>query len=53
MVMLDRDNNLKPCLAEDLRWIDERTIEFKLRKATFHNGEEFQRGGSEVELGSL
>jgi peptide/nickel transport system substrate-binding protein len=42
LVSLDTDNNLAPCLAEDLRWVDDRTIEFKLRKGvTFHNGEEF------------
>jgi len=42
LVALDKDNNLVPCLAEDWRWIDERTIEFKLRRGVFfHNGEEF------------
>ena len=41
LVMLDKDNNWVPCLAQDLRWVDERTIEFKLRRGvTFHNGEE-------------
>ena len=42
LVTLDKDNNLVPCLAEDWRWIDDRTIEFKLRRGVFfHNGEEF------------
>ena len=42
LVALDKDNNWVPCLAEDWRWMDERTIEFKLREAVkFHNGEKF------------
>jgi len=42
LVMLDRDNNFVLCLAEGWRWIDERTIEFRLRRGvTFHNGEVF------------
>jgi peptide/nickel transport system substrate-binding protein len=42
LVTLDSDNKVVPCLAEDWRWIDERTIEFKLRQGvTFHNGEKF------------
>jgi peptide/nickel transport system substrate-binding protein len=42
LVTLDKDNNVVPCLAKDLRWIDERTVEFKLRQdVTFHNGENF------------
>jgi ABC-type transport system substrate-binding protein len=42
LVTLDSDNNTVPCLAEDWRWVDDRTIEFELRKGvTFHNGEEF------------
>lgn len=42
LVRLDNDNKVAPCLAEDWRWIDEKTIEFKLRQgATFHNGEKF------------
>jgi len=42
LVTLDRNNNYVPCLAEDWRWIDGQTIEFKLRRGvTFHNGEEF------------
>jgi ABC-type transport system substrate-binding protein len=40
LVALDKDNNFVPCLARDWRWIDDRTIEFKLRGAVrFHNGE--------------
>jgi len=42
LVTLDKDNNFVPCLAESWRWIDERTIEFKLRQGvTFQNGEKF------------
>jgi peptide/nickel transport system substrate-binding protein len=42
LVTLDKDNNVVACLAEDWRWINDRTIEFRLRKGvTFHNGEEF------------
>jgi peptide/nickel transport system substrate-binding protein len=42
LVTLDRDNNYVPCLAEDLRFIDDRTVEFRLRKGVrFHNGAEF------------
>ena len=42
LVTLDKDNNFVPCLAEGWRWIDERTIELKLRKGViFHNGESF------------
>jgi peptide/nickel transport system substrate-binding protein len=41
-VTLDKDNNFIPCLARDWRWIDKRTIEFKLRRGViFHNGQEF------------
>jgi peptide/nickel transport system substrate-binding protein len=42
LVTLDKDNNWVPCLAKDWRWVDDRTIEFKLRQGvTFHNGEQF------------
>ena len=42
LVMLDKDNNFVPCLAEDWKWIDERTIEFRLRRGVFfQNGEPF------------
>jgi peptide/nickel transport system substrate-binding protein len=41
-VILDKDNNFVPCLAESWRWIDERTIEFRLRRGvTFQDGEKF------------
>ena len=40
LVTLDNDNNFIPCLAESWNWIDDRTIEFKLRRGVFfHNGE--------------
>ena len=42
LVALDKDKNWVPQLAEDWRWIDERTIEFKLRHGVkFQNGEDF------------
>jgi peptide/nickel transport system substrate-binding protein len=42
LVTLDKDNNVVPCLAESWRWIDERTIEFRLRRGvSFHSGEPF------------
>ncbi|NIS70721.1 MAG: hypothetical protein GTO12_17780 [Proteobacteria bacterium] len=42
LVELDKDSNFVPCLAEGWRWIDERTIEFRLRRGvSFHNGETF------------
>ena len=42
LVTLDDKNNYVPCLAEDWRWVDDHTIEFKLRRGVlFHNGEEF------------
>lgn len=42
LVELDKDNNFVPCLAESLKWIDERTIEFSLRRGvSFQNGEPF------------
>jgi peptide/nickel transport system substrate-binding protein len=42
LVAIDKDNNYVPGLAEDWRWVDDRTIEFRLRRGvTFHNGEEF------------
>jgi peptide/nickel transport system substrate-binding protein len=41
LIRKDKDGKLVPSLAEDWRWVNDRTIEFKLRKAvTFHNGEE-------------
>jgi peptide/nickel transport system substrate-binding protein len=42
LVTVDKESHLVPCLARDWRWINDRTIEFKLRRGvTFHNGEEF------------
>ena len=42
LVSLDKNNNVVPALAKDLRWIDETTIEFRLREdVRFHNGEKF------------
>ena len=42
LVELDKDNNFVPCLAESWKWIDERTIEFSLRRGvSFQNGEPF------------
>jgi peptide/nickel transport system substrate-binding protein len=42
LVTTDKDNKFIPCLAEDWRWIDDRTVEFELRQGvTFHNGEKF------------
>lgn len=42
LVSVDSNNQWAPCLAEDWRWIDNRTIEFKLRRGViFHNGEQF------------
>ena len=41
LIRKDKDGKFVPSLAEDWRWVDDRTIEFKLRKGvTFHNGEE-------------
>src|SRR3546814_1089502 len=43
--LVDRDPvtfEYKPLLAESYEWIDEKTLEFRLRKGiTFHNGEPF------------
>jgi peptide/nickel transport system substrate-binding protein len=42
LVALDKDSNWVPSLAEDWRWIDDRTIVFRLRRGVrFHNGEKF------------
>jgi peptide/nickel transport system substrate-binding protein len=49
LVTLDKDNNFVPCLAESWRWIDERTIEFRLRRGvTFQDGEKFDAGAVRV-----
>jgi len=43
LVTLDKDSNWVPCLSEDWRWIDDRTVEFKLREGVrLHNGEKFK-----------
>jgi peptide/nickel transport system substrate-binding protein len=42
LVATDKDNNYVPGLAENWRWVDDKTIEFRLRRGvTFHNGEAF------------
>ena len=34
LVTLDKDNNVIPCLAESWSWIEERTMEFRLRQGS-------------------
>jgi peptide/nickel transport system substrate-binding protein len=42
LVGIDKDFNYIPCLARDWRWIDDRTIEFRIREGVqFQNGEKF------------
>lgn len=42
LVVRDADMNIRPELAESWKVIDDKTVEFKLRKGvTFHNGEVF------------
>ena len=42
LVILNKDNKYVPGLAESWKWIDDKTIEFKLRRGVlFHNGESF------------
>ena len=42
LVVRDPDMNIRPELAESWKVIDDKTMEFKLRKGvTFHNGEKF------------
>ena len=49
LVTTDTNNNLIPGLAEDWRWINDQTIEFRLRKGViFHNGEEFNAEAAKV-----
>jgi ABC-type transport system substrate-binding protein len=45
LIEADPDGNLIPRLATGWRWLDDRTVEFKLRQGvTFHNGEKFDTG---------
>lgn len=40
LIELDKDGKLVPRLATSWRWLDDRTLEFKLRQGVkFHNGE--------------
>jgi len=40
LVTQDKDGKYVPCLAQGWKWIDDRTIEFRLRQGvTFHDGE--------------
>jgi peptide/nickel transport system substrate-binding protein len=42
LVGTDENNKQIPWLAKDWRWLNERTIDFKLREGVrFHNGEKF------------
>ena len=42
LIEVDKVGNLVPRLATSWRWLDDRTVEFKLRQGvTFHNGEIF------------
>ena len=42
LVSLDKNNNFVPSLAKEWKWLNEKSIEFKLRKGvSFHNGEKF------------
>ena len=42
LIETDNEGNLVPHLATDWRWLDDRTLEFKLRQGVrFHNGEVF------------
>ena len=42
LVELDKDGKLVPRLATSWRWLNDRTLEFKLRRGVkFHNGEVF------------
>ena len=42
LIEVDKTGNLVPRLATSWRWVDDRTVEFKLRQGvTFHNGEIF------------
>ena len=51
LVTIDKDNKVVPCLARRWRWIDDQTIEFRLRRGvTFHNGEEFDADAVKINL---
>jgi peptide/nickel transport system substrate-binding protein len=42
LITLDKNNEWSPCLADDWRWINDLTVEFKLRRGVrFQNGEPF------------
>ncbi len=42
LIEIDKDGKLVPGLATGWRWLDDRTLEFKLRQGVkFHNGEVF------------
>jgi peptide/nickel transport system substrate-binding protein len=42
LIEVDKDGKLVPCLATSWQWLDDRTLEFKLRQGVkFHNGEVF------------
>lgn len=51
LVSWDADNNVIPMLATEWEFLDEDSIQFKLREGvTFHDGEPLYRGGCEVHL---
>ena len=42
LVRFDLEGRIEPALAESWRWLDDKTVEFKLRRGVkFHNGEPF------------
>ena len=49
LISQGKDNKFVPSLAEDWRWVNDRTIEFKLRKGVvFQNGEELNANAVKV-----
>ena len=49
LVIFDNNNELVPGLAQDYRWINNRTIEFILRQGvTFQNGEKFDANAVKI-----